>query len=285
VHRDKTDGSHPAVRLALVVEVSASGGREGAAHDGLMRADAWGPGGPVWRALAAELARLGDVVDVLDAGGGTGGLAVPLAALGHRVSVVDPSPDALAALQRRAAEAGVAGRISARQADAGSLPDVVGADRFDLVCVHQVLEVVDDPEATLRAVVSVLRAGGAASVLVATRAGAALHRAVAGRFAEAASILADPDGRGGQGDPLARRFDDAGLTRLVRHVGLLPEAAQGIRAVTDLVPATLAEGAADELAVIEERAATLPAFRDVAGLLHLLARRPDSPPSEREDVR
>ena len=47
------------------------------------------------------------VLDVLDAGGGTGGLAVPLAELGHHVTVVDPSPDALAGLKRRTAEAGV----------------------------------------------------------------------------------------------------------------------------------------------------------------------------------
>ncbi|MFA6577412.1 MAG: SAM-dependent methyltransferase, partial [Nocardioides sp.] len=33
--------------------------------------------------------------DVLDIGGGTGGFAVKVAELGHRVTVVDPSPDAL----------------------------------------------------------------------------------------------------------------------------------------------------------------------------------------------
>ena len=44
---------------------------------------------------------------IVDVGGGTGGLAVQLAELGHRVTVVDPSPDALAALERRAREAGV----------------------------------------------------------------------------------------------------------------------------------------------------------------------------------
>src|SRR5215472_12751028 len=43
-------------------------------------------------------------LDIVDAGGGTGGFAVPLASLGHHVTVVDPSPDSLAAAQRRAAE-------------------------------------------------------------------------------------------------------------------------------------------------------------------------------------
>src|SRR5450755_3721078 len=52
----------------------------------------------VWETLEAlldERAVGGDppVLDVVDVGGGTGGLAVLLAQLGHRVVVVDPSPD------------------------------------------------------------------------------------------------------------------------------------------------------------------------------------------------
>ncbi|MEV1147933.1 methyltransferase domain-containing protein, partial [Micromonospora sp. NPDC049799] len=61
----------------------------------------------IWSVLRAELDRRGDTpLTVLDVGGGTGGFAVPLAHAGHRVTVVDASPDALAALTRRAAEAG-----------------------------------------------------------------------------------------------------------------------------------------------------------------------------------
>ncbi|WP_435743900.1 class I SAM-dependent methyltransferase, partial [Nocardioides sp. SYSU DS0663] len=59
----------------------------------------------VWAALRPVLE--GASLDVLDIGGGTGGFAVRVAELGHRVSVVDPSPDALAALGRRADEVGV----------------------------------------------------------------------------------------------------------------------------------------------------------------------------------
>jgi 2-polyprenyl-3-methyl-5-hydroxy-6-metoxy-1,4-benzoquinol methylase len=82
--------------------------------------------------LAARTADTGrDRLDVIDAGGGTGGFAVPLAALGHSVTVVDPSPDSLAAAQRRAAEADV--RISAIQGEAAGLDTVVGEEAGDLV--------------------------------------------------------------------------------------------------------------------------------------------------------
>ncbi len=229
------------------------------------------PANPVWRALEAETRGRGPL-DVLDAGGGTGGFAVPLAALGHRVTVLDPSPDSLAALTRRAGDAGVIERVRGVQGEIGDLPALLGAERFDLVCCHQVLEVVDSPEAALGFVAAALRPGGVASLLVAMRAGAALHRAVAGRLAEAAAILGDPSGRAGPADRLARRFDVAGLCALAERAGLVPGPTLAVRAVVDLVPAGVADEDADALAAIEERASTLPAFRDVAGLLHLLAR-------------
>ena len=61
---------------------------------------------------------LGRPLVVLDLGGGTGGLAVPLALAGHHVHVLDPSPDALASLQRRAGEQGL--RTTAVGEDPGS---------------------------------------------------------------------------------------------------------------------------------------------------------------------
>src|SRR6266705_408777 len=89
----------------------------------------------VWTALRAEIDR-GVSLVVLDVGGGTGGFAVPLAEAGHRVTVVDASPDALAALTRRAAEAGVADRISARQGDGDRLAELVAPGSVDLILCH-----------------------------------------------------------------------------------------------------------------------------------------------------
>src|SRR5215213_4890991 len=61
----------------------------------------------VWAVLRREMHRhAGRELTVLDVGGGTGGFAVPMAEAGHRVTVVDASPDALASLLRRAGETG-----------------------------------------------------------------------------------------------------------------------------------------------------------------------------------
>jgi len=231
----------------------------------------------VWDALDAFVAertaatgRL--VLDVVDVGGGTGGFAVPLARLGHRVTVVDPSPDALAALQRRAGEAGV--EVRAVQGDAAGLLDVVEAGSADLVLCHGVLEHVDEVRPAVEALVAVLRPGGTLSVLAAHRNAAVVARTVAGRFAEARHALTDPDGRWGPGDPLPRRFTEAGLLAVLGATGLEVGSVHGVRTLADLAPATDAEAdPAEELVELELATSGLPEFRAVATQLHVLASR------------
>jgi SAM-dependent methyltransferase len=230
----------------------------------------------LWAALRAVLDADGPR-DVLDVGGGTGGFAVPIAELGHRVTVVDPSPDALAALERRAAEAGVPKEaLRAIQGDLGGLLEQVEPASVDLVLCHGVLEMADDPAVGLNAVAEVLRPGGVVSVLAANRAAAVVARALGGHFAEARRALTDPTGRFGAQDPLAARFSEDELARLVQAAGLTVETVHGVRVFTDLVPGALVDaephGAAD-LAALEAAVADRPEFRAVAGRLHLVARK------------
>jgi ubiquinone/menaquinone biosynthesis C-methylase UbiE len=214
------------------------------------------------------------VLDVIDAGGGTGGLAVPLAELGHHVTVVDPSPDALAGLERRAADAGV--QVRALQGDADGLPDVVGPDSADLVLCHSVLEYVDDPAAAMSSVARILRQGGAVSVLAANQVAAVLHRALAGHFDDARRVLSSAQGRWGEHDPMPRRFTSGMLAELIENSGLRVGEVHGVRVFTDLVSSGLIDGergAADELLALERAAAMHPVLKDVATQLHALARR------------
>ncbi|GIF48577.1 2-polyprenyl-3-methyl-5-hydroxy-6-metoxy-1,4-benzoquinol methylase [Asanoa ferruginea] len=229
----------------------------------------------VWQVLRRELDRAPEGgFTILDVGGGTGGFAVPLAEAGHRVTVVDASPDALAALNRRANEAGVAPRVRAVQGDGDALAGLVTPGTVDLVLCHAVLEVVDDPAGVVAAIAAALRPGGAASVLVASRAAAVLARATGGHLAAAAALLADPDGRTGPRDLLRRRYDADGATDLLRGAGLTVEGIHGVRVVADLVPAAAADADPRTLLDLELAAAARPPYRDIAAQLHLLARRP-----------
>jgi S-adenosylmethionine-dependent methyltransferase len=227
----------------------------------------------VWDVLqgvvATRAARSGRAaLDIVDVGGGTGGFAVPFAALGHHVTVVDPSPDALAAAQRRAAEMQVA--LTAVQGEADGLDSLVGHDAADLVICHNVLEYVDSPSAAMTAIAHVLRPGATVSVLAANMVSAVLQRAVAGRYAEAHRLL---DERGaGAGVP--RRFTLAGLTSLIEGAGLRTGDAHGIRVFAGLLPGAGADpGTADALRALEEAAAVYPALRDIAARLHVLGHR------------
>jgi len=233
----------------------------------------------VWEVLREALGRLspdGHELHVVDAGGGTGGFAVPLAELGHHVTVVDPSPDSLAALERRAAESGTTGAISAVQGDAAGLVDIVGAGSIDVVVCHSVLEVVDDPAAALVAVARVLRPGGVASILAANRVAAVVARVAAGRLAEARRLLDDPAGWAGEGDPLERRFTVDELHELAIAAGLRPQLTHGVRVFADVVPPALVDGdpdAARDLLALEHAAAERPDYLSVAAQLHVLADR------------
>ncbi|MCW6010776.1 methyltransferase domain-containing protein [Micromonospora sp. CPCC 205371] len=229
----------------------------------------------VWAALRRELDRhQGQSLTVLDAGGGTGGFAVPLAEAGHRVTVVDASPDALAALTRRAAEAGVADRVRALQGDADALAGYVEPASVDLVLCHSVLDVVDDPAGVVAAVAAALRPGGAASVLVASKAAAVLHRAITGQLAAAAELLADPDGRVAGRDTVRRRYDADSAAALLRAAGLDVVEIHGVRVIADLLPAAVADADPHAVVELELAAAAHPPYRDIAAQLHLFARRP-----------
>lgn len=228
----------------------------------------------VWQVLTAELSRRpGHALVVVDVGGGTGGCAVPLARAGHRVTVVDASPDALAALTRRATEAGVADRVTAVQGDGDRLAELVPAASADLVLCHSVLEVVDEPMGVLRAVAATLRPGGVASILVANRAAAVLARATGGHLSSALALLDDPDGRVDARDTLRRRFDVATLAALITGAGLAVEEIHGVRVLADLVPAPAGEADPTTLLELETRLAAQPPYRDIAAQLHLFARR------------
>jgi SAM-dependent methyltransferase len=233
----------------------------------------------VWDYLREALATLDAStagLEVLDAGGGSGGFAVPLAELGHRVTVVDPSPDSLAALVRRAAETGTADRIRAVQGDAAGLADLVPAGSVDVVLCHSVLEVVDDPAESLAAVAATLRPGGVASILAANRTAAVLARAAGGRLAEARRLLDDPAGSAGAGDPLARRFSLDELRLLLEAARLRPRTVHGVRVLTDVVPPALLDSdpqAVDDLLALERATAERADFISAATQLHVLADR------------
>ncbi len=208
---------------------------------------------------------------VLDVGGGTGGFAVRVAELGHRVTVVEPSPDALAILDRRSEETGVADRVTGMQGDIATMPGLVGSGAVDVVLCHGVLEVVDDPAAALAAVTEVLRPEGTLSLLVAQRHAAVVVRAMAGHLDQARDLL---EGHRPEGSP--RRFTAEETSALLTEAGFVDATLHAVRVFSDLVPSSLVDGeprAATALADLERAVSERPEYLTLAAQIHALATR------------
>jgi S-adenosylmethionine-dependent methyltransferase len=227
--------------------------------------------GQIGALLAEVLADLrarrpGAEVQVLDCAGGSGSLAVPLAVDGARVTVVDTSVNALATLARRAAEAGVPNRVQAVQGELENLDAYVGARGYDLVMLHDVLTLVDDPGGLVASAAGAARPDGVVSIRVANAAAAVYARATAADHAGAEAALESVRA----GTSVA-----AQVTGWAADAGLTVERVSGLGAISGWVG--LADGSwahppRDSLAALDRAAAELAPFRDVAPALHVLAR-------------
>lgn len=220
--------------------------------------------------LSAQLARwqaergLADYA-VTDLGGGTGTLAMSLAEAGHRVTVIDPSLDALASLERRTAERGLADRLRGIQGDAGNLVELLGADSTDVMVCHRTLEVIDDPATALAAMATAVRPGGVLSVVVPQRRAAVISQALQGHIGAALQAMDDPS-----------RFDPDEVVAMITAAGFRVDRVEGIGVLSQHVPAAMIEsqtGPADQLYELESRLSTDPAFRAIATWAHILAAR------------
>jgi len=225
--------------------------------------------GVVWQALTGAIDE--GPVSVLDCGGGSGAFAVPLAALGHHVTVVDISADALATLARRAAERGVpaaGGAVVPVQGDVENLGDAVGQRQFDVVLAHGILGVVDDAPSAFTGIVAATRPGGVLSVVVNNPVAAVLARALGGDIPAALEEFRSLD-------TAVRPGPDA-VRALAHDHGLLVEQVHGVGVFAEIVPGRAVDSpdAREALADLEAEAATRSPFTEIASRVHVLARRP-----------
>lgn len=223
----------------------------------------------VWQLLADEVALPRSTPPtVLDCGGGTGSFAVPLAAAGATVTVIDISADALATLQRRADEAGVAERVRAVQGDVESLADATPDQPFDIVLAHGILEVVDDVPATVAQMAGSLRPGGLLSVLVGNPVATVIAHALSGDLDAARDALRGLDDIDARSGPGAVRAACAAARLMVHEV-------HGAGVFADLIPGAALDqpGAAEILGELETNASRRHPFIDIATRVHVLARR------------
>jgi SAM-dependent methyltransferase len=229
---------------------------------------------------------LGQVLDalpaapatVVDAGGGTGQLAVALAGHGYRVTVVDTSAAMLATCAQRAADegGGVAERVATVQGDAADLPRLLGEDSLDAVVCHDLLTRVEDQAALIASLAGVLAEGGVLSLGFANRDWLALR---AGRRGDHTGALRLVEGRGSGG--LTPRPPEGGseavtLTEAEQQLdkaGLALVAAYGVGVFAEAGDDDLDPAERQRLVELERLVAGREPYRSSARTLHLIARR------------
>jgi S-adenosylmethionine-dependent methyltransferase len=242
---------------------------------------------------------LGQVLDalpaapatVVDAGGGTGQLAVALAGHGYLVTVVDTSAAMLATCAQRAADEGgeVAERVATVQGDAADLPRLLAEESVDAVVCHDLLTRVDDQAALLASLAGVLAEGGVLSLGFANRDWLALRAGRRGDHTGALRLVEGrgsgglmprpPEGRGSGG--LMPRPPEGGseavtLTEAEQQLdkaGLALVAAYGVGVFAEAGDDDLGRAELAALVELERLVAGREPYRSSARTLHLIARR------------
>lgn len=111
----------------------------------------------------------GAALSILDAGGGNGVEAIPLALQGHSVALLDSSADMLAEARRIAEASNIVGSLSFHQDSVASIPTLFPEPQFDVILCHNVVEYLGDLETSLEAICHPLKSSGLISVIVANR--------------------------------------------------------------------------------------------------------------------
>ena len=228
----------------------------------------------VARQLTAELGPA--PVRIIDLGCGQGTQAIALARRGYEVTGVDASADLLARFERdlAAEPAEVRTRVRVERGLIEDWAERPGVRAAGAVLCHGVLMYAADPDPLLRAVAGLTAPGAMASLLVRNGDGLALRPGLLGDWAACAQAF-DSDRYANRIGITARADRLADLTTRLAGYGLNVTAWYGVRVFTDIVPDD-AEPPPDLAALLdcEERAGRTDPYRQVAALLHVIARRP-----------
>jgi S-adenosylmethionine-dependent methyltransferase len=189
---------------------------------------------------------------------------------------VDASADLLARFERdlAAEPGGVRGRVRVERGLLEDYAERTGVSPFPAVLCHGVLMYTADPGPALRAIAALTAPGGMVSLLVRNGDALAMWPGLLGDWAACAETFGSDRYLNRIG--VAARADRlADLTGRLADHGLTVTAWYGVRVFTDAAPDSAEPPAdLDALLACEERAGRTDPYRQVAALLHLIARRP-----------
>lgn len=214
----------------------------------------------------------------LDAGGGSGEIALQLVQQGYRVFLLDCAPGMLdlAGQAAEGLEADLRTRLTTCLISAEDAPQHFNPGSFDAITCHTLIEYLPEPRGTLHGLAHLLRDGGLLSVSFVNRHGEVLRRAwlqddPAGALASLdnatfCAALFHLEGTAYTAEEVETWLVELGLTVIARC---------GVRVFADYVPRERLEEPAffDAILRLEKAVAERPPYRSMARYAHLIARK------------
>ena len=180
-------------------------------------------------ALSNLLGHMGQpAIHVLDAGGGNGLHAVPLAQLGHKIDVVDYSQEMIVDGTATVAASGLLEKVTFHHGMIEDIPSLFPRDQFDAVLCHNVLQYVRDVPAALQAILAPLKRDGIVSVIAINHYSNTYHRAFLAGNLDSALELIDAREFNTIFDTVATGYTAAEMEDMLRSVGCVVRASYGL---------------------------------------------------------
>lgn len=226
--------------------------------------------------LHAQLLRHlpGPPATVLDVGGGAAHQSLPLARLGHDVTLLDPSPAMLArAEQRLQAEPDeVRRRVRLVQAPGEQAGAATGGQQFDAVLCHGVLMYVEQPEPLVSELCRCAAPGGLVSLMALNARTLAVRPALDRRWEDALAAF-DATGEVGVLGADTRGDTVEGLSGLLRTSAVEPVAWYGVWLFADWLDLPPETTDVPAVAAVELAASLRDPYRGLSRVFHLVGRR------------
>lgn len=224
----------------------------------------------LWEDLSSGIPRIRHgALSILDAGGGSGRMALRMGRLGNRVVLCDPSREMLDLAEASIREADLSDLVTMVHSSVQTLAESAG-ERFDVITCHAVLEWLADPRATLGSLVRLLKNDGGLSLMFYNRNAALLKSIFRGAFAEALREHTEgycPRGWGDGATPLA---EETVREWLGQH-GLKVRSKAGIRIFHDHLPDNIRDhGQIGDLLEVEKELRREEPFASLGQHIHLI---------------
>lgn len=209
-------------------------------------------------------------LDVLDSGCGLGDISVWLAAKGNKVSATDISQKMVDYTKKMAAEESLASFVRAERMPVQEALQT--GNRYDLVCVHAVMEWLEKPYEMLDHLPKALNEGGYVSLTVYNLHRTIFNGLIKGDFYKI--LKGEFGGESIQSMTPPNPIEPEKVIARLQELGFTIELHAGLRCFYDFItPEVRDQRNYEQILLLEKRYRKLSPYRDIARYVHIIGRK------------